>query len=87
MPDQPSTPPFCGSCRDTGYVCETHPDRWWGGLCCNTAALHGLTCEHGACGCGAGMPCPVCCSPIPQDGTHPIAEAFTPDRFRAASRA
>jgi hypothetical protein len=31
--------------------------------------------EHGA----AGMPCPACCSPIPEDGTHSIAEAFTPD--------
>jgi hypothetical protein len=31
--------------------------------------------EHG----GIGMPCPACCSPVPDDGTHPVAEAFIPD--------
>jgi hypothetical protein len=82
MPDQPSAPPHCPSCRDTGHVCENHPERWWGGLCCDTAALRGAYCEHGACGCGAGMPCPACCSPIPQDGARQIGEAFVPDRER-----
>jgi hypothetical protein len=36
--------------------------------------------EHG----GAGMPCPACCSPVPEDGTRSIAEAFVPNRRRAA---
>jgi hypothetical protein len=61
--------PRCRSCGDTGHVCENHPDRPWGGL----------TSEPGSCECGAGMPCPACCSPIPQDGTVPIGWAFVPD--------
>jgi hypothetical protein len=31
--------------------------------------------EHG----GIGMPCPACCSPVTEDGTHSVAEAFVPD--------
>jgi len=37
----------CNACRDTGWVCEIHPNRPWTGT-------------HG-CGCGAtGTPCPDC---------------------------
>lgn len=57
----------CSHCLDEGHVCETHPDKPW---------------EHDGCG-GAGMPCSACCSPIPEDGRHSIAEAFTPDWKRA----
>jgi hypothetical protein len=63
--------PICSSCSDSGYVCENHPDRPWGYLVADG-------CECGA----AGMPCPECCSPIPEDGTHSIVEAFVPDRLR-----
>jgi len=57
----------CVACLDTGHVCENHPDMPWPGIapveeCCG----------------GAGMPCLVCCDPIPMDGTHSILEAFTP---------
>lgn len=74
----------CQPCQDTGYVCEEHPDRLWGPECCEAAAFGTVAvCEHGACGCGQpGMPCPACCSPVPQDGAHSIAEAFTPDWLR-----
>lgn len=85
MPDQPSTPPFCADCRDGGTVCENHPNMPWGAFCC--ASGPGGVCEHGACDCGAGMPCPACCSPIPTDGTHSIGEAFVPDRVRTVGRA
>jgi len=64
----------CPSCADTGHVCENHPDRPWGGLWCCDASNEGL-CEHGACGCGAGDPCPACCPPGPFTS---IADAFTP---------
>jgi hypothetical protein len=62
----------CTACRDTGLVCENHPDLPWGGVSDATDA----------CECGAGMPCRACCDPIPQDGTHSIAEAFTPRKYR-----
>lgn len=69
-PHDPVQTPHCPTCVDTGYVCENHPDRAWGGLtgdeCCG----------------GAGMPCPACCSPIPPDGTRSIVEAFVPDHLR-----
>jgi hypothetical protein len=61
----------CIHCLDTGHVCENHPDYPWHGL---AGPVEG----HTECG-GAGMPCGWCCSPIPQDGTRSIAEAFTPD--------
>ena len=62
-----------------GHVCENHPDRFWGYLCCEEVPGQEV-CEHGACHCGgAGMPCGACCSPIPEDGRHSIREAFTPD--------
>lgn len=63
--------PRCRHCRDGGSVCESHPEFPWEGEY-GSAEGHA---EHG----GAGMPCPHCCSPIPQDGTHSIAEAFVPD--------
>ncbi len=64
----------CTACLDTGHVCEDHPDFPWEGVWGSTA-LHA---EHG----GAGMPCERCCTPVSQDGTHGIAEAFVPDRRR-----
>lgn len=37
----------CTSCDDTGWICETHPNKPWNG--------------PKACGCGAaGMPCIIC---------------------------
>lgn len=72
-----ASPPCCTGCADTGHVCENHPDRPWGPLCCDQP--RGATsCAHGACHCGAGEPCPVCCAPIPADGTGSIAAAFQP---------
>jgi hypothetical protein len=59
----------CTTCDDTGHVCEDHPDKPWDGISEAPSACH--------CG-GAGMPCPICCDPIPENGTHPIREAFTP---------
>jgi hypothetical protein len=64
----------CLGCLDTGVVCENHPDRPW----------EGATPPPACCPCGgAGMPCPACCSDIPQDGRHSIAEAFVPDWMRS----
>lgn len=74
-----SPAPRCPHCHDTGHVCENHPDRPWGGMCCDAGAEGSGVCEHGACGCGAGQPCGYCCSPIPEDGTTSIVVAFTPD--------
>lgn len=68
--------PRCPACLDDGYACEDHPDFPWEGI---WGAVEG----HAAHG-GIGMPCPACCSPVPQDGTRPIAEAFTPDWRRSA---
>jgi hypothetical protein len=65
------TTPRCPHCLDEGHVCENHPDRPWEGA---------ISPADGACDCGgAGMPCPACCSPIPEDGTCSIGVAFTPD--------
>ena len=72
----------CHCCQDTGHVCENHPGLPWGGVCCYGPA-GGQVCLHGACHCGAGMPCPACCSPVPEDGRHAITEAFVPDWRRA----
>ena len=63
----------CLHCLDEGYVCEEHPDYPWG------TKVEG----HDGTGHGAGMPCLLCCSPIPEDGTCSITLAFTPDRKRA----
>jgi hypothetical protein len=65
-------PPVCPACLNEGIVCENHPDRPWEG----TAA------PPDGCGCGAGMPCPACCDPAPQDGAASIADAFTPRHLR-----
>ena len=59
--------PRCLHCLDQGIVCEDHPDF----PAHVTVEGHA---EH-----AAGMPCPRCCSEIPQDGRHSIVEAFTPD--------
>lgn len=64
--------PYCDNCEDTGLVCENHPGLPWAGAC---GAIF-------ACGCGAGMPCPSCTWPIPQDGKHSITEAFKPGADR-----
>lgn len=65
----------CRHCLDTGHVCENHPEFPWTGL---SSPVEGHDADCG----GAGMPCPHCCSPIPEDGRHSIAEAFTPDWMR-----
>ena len=66
-----AAPPRCAHCLDEGHTCEDHPDMPWDGIW-GTVEGHA---EHGA----AGMPCPYCCSPIPEDGTTSITLAFTPD--------
>lgn len=65
----------CETCLDTGMVCENHSNRPWETL---EAGTRWSTC----CG-GAGMPCPKCCSEIPQDGSTSITQAFVPDWQRA----
>jgi hypothetical protein len=67
----------CTTCDDTGHVCEHHPHRPWDGISDADTACH--------CG-GAGMPCPQCCDPIPEDGTHRIGEAFTPRHLTRDTR-
>ena len=72
----------CEHCLDSGYVCEHHPGHPWFGLVgdIDGPSLAYPPCGDGARGCqGAGMPCPACCSPIPEDGLHSIVEAFVPD--------
>lgn len=59
----------CRYCDDTGHVCEDHPNQPWGPM---SAAANACSCG------GAGMPCRACCSPIPQDGSFSIGDAFTP---------
>lgn len=65
----------CGTCQDTGTVCENDPGQPWE----IATAFH----DPDKCG-GAGMPCPACCSPVPEDGTVSISLAFTPDWQRPA---
>lgn len=65
----------CWRCLDDGMVCEEHPEYPVG------TALKG----HSGRNCGIGIPCPDCCSPVPQDGTHSAAEAFTPDWLRGTA--
>lgn len=60
----------CPCCDDTGTVCENHPDKPW----------EGISNAPNACGCGAGMPCKLCCDPVPPGGS--ITDAFTPRRQR-----
>lgn len=69
--------PRCGRCLDLGFVCEDHPEFPWEG----TEGPVDGHCEHG----GMGMPCRACCSPIPEDGAHSIADAFVPDWMRGTS--
>ena len=79
LPDPPvmnrlarhGSPVVCPHCLDEGIVCETHPGFPW------EVKVEGH--DGTAPGHGAGMPCPYCCSPVPEDGTHSITEAFTPD--------
>ena len=68
----------CLHCLDSGYACEDHPDLPWEGMC---GPVEGHA-EHG----GIGMPCGYCCSPIPEDGSHSVLEAFTPDWQRQEAR-
>jgi hypothetical protein len=65
----------CPACQDTGHVCEDHPDRPWGPMCCDIGVLGREPCPHGACGCGAGAPCPRCC---PAEPGQRITDAFQP---------
>lgn len=41
----------CPNCHGSGTVCENHKDKPW-----EPESFH-----EDACGCGAGMPCAVCC--------------------------
>lgn len=66
--------PRCLHCLDEGFVCEDHPQFPWEGT-------YGPSDGHPGHG-GIGTPCPACCSPVPEDGTGPIAEAFIPDWLR-----
>lgn len=50
----------CVTCAGSGWVCENHHLRPWGGHCCDFHHDNSGVCEHGACGCGAGDPCPTC---------------------------
>jgi hypothetical protein len=81
-------PPYdCRACQDTGHVCENHPGRPWGALCCSGPAELNpdgeVLCGHGACHCGgAGEPCGACCPPVPADGSRLITDAFKPDGTR-----
>lgn len=52
----------CIACLDTGHVCENHSNRQWPDVC----------------DCGAGMPCLLCTTSVPQDGTHSILDNFIP---------
>lgn len=72
-PYPPGWVPVCPACDNTGHVCENHPDKPWGDLSDTPTACH--------CG-GAGMPCPTCCDPIPEDGRHSILEAFMPRHLK-----
>ena len=73
------SPVVCPHCLDEGHVCEEHPDFPW------EVKVEGH--DGTAPGHGAGMPCPYCCSPIPEDGTTSITLAFVPDWKRAAAKA
>lgn len=65
--------PRCPHCLDDGMVCESHPEFPFG-----------VDAEGHPGDCDMGIPCPACCPPIPEDGTHSIAEAFTPDWRRGS---
>jgi hypothetical protein len=58
----------CGTCHDTRWVCEAHPDRPWN--------------DHpSACRCGEpGMPCPDCNEPKPSERRDAILSTGTTPR-------
>jgi hypothetical protein len=41
----------CSHCKGTGFVCEFHPDKPW---------TPNSPSSIESCGCGAGVPCPIC---------------------------
>jgi hypothetical protein len=58
----------CKTCDGTGWVCENHETKPWGGV----------STSEDACRCGgAGAPCPVC---NPSDRDHPPK---MPDGYRS----
>lgn len=58
----------CPVCADAGVVCENHRDRPW---------LHDSHAEN-ACGCGAGVLCPVCGVEIGAEDTIPCRDVPCP---------
>jgi hypothetical protein len=51
LPEPPAlNASICANCHDAYWVCENHPARPW----------EPHSDSEDACGCGAGMPCPVC---------------------------
>lgn len=57
----------CPRCKGALLVCEWHPDKPW-----TPNSPSGLE----SCGCGAGMPCPVCRPPRTVVGSdEAVAEA------------
>ncbi|MFL5309501.1 MAG: hypothetical protein ACJ79H_03500 [Myxococcales bacterium] len=75
-------PVRCPCCLDGGHVCENHPERPWSGIVGPDAPN---ACGDGSQDCGgAGMPCPACCSPVAEDGTRSITEAFVPRHLRGS---
>jgi hypothetical protein len=61
----------CTNCKGTGWVCEWHADKPW-------TPTSPISVE--SCGCGAGMPCPVC---RPQQRHAGSDEAFAEAVHRA----
>jgi hypothetical protein len=57
MTNATAAPPHCAFCDNTGWMCEDHPEKPWGGFSRRSDACH--------CG-GAGMPCPYC-NPADED--------------------
>lgn len=64
----PLPPEPCRTCKGSGWVCESHRDKPWGGMCCGRPSPEWrpgepctvVLCGHGACHCGgAGEPCPA----------------------------
>lgn len=70
----------CRNCGSTGWVCENHEDRPWGGLSDDPVA----------CECGAGSPCPVCqremaCAPGIDQGLTEIEDGIWAYREQLAA--
>jgi hypothetical protein len=71
--------PKCRNCNDAEWVCENHRDRPWDGMDNSSVA----------CGCGAGVPCPVCnevvrpLSPLPKPKLATVRNAPSRDEFAA----